>query len=237
MLTPNEWLGFECTNDIQYFYNTGYGNNVSGAIGFPWVNATVDEIMGSQNNMSNATTDQDLSSRLPIANSLLLCSSHWVYSTTRRVPGGPTLDWYKLQGLIENLDSDVLALIDCCHAGVSFDLDKEPRGGITELIAASGINDKSWLKGPWSMTEALVTCLKSFNDGGLPFSSIDLHKSLMVYMKKVLPDRSHFKRYSVGSLPGTPVYLRFTGDGLKLNANLDSIKILDLILSEDKGSS
>jgi acid phosphatase len=40
VLTPNEWLGFEYTNDIMYHYNLGYGSPVSGAIGFPWLNAT-----------------------------------------------------------------------------------------------------------------------------------------------------------------------------------------------------
>jgi hypothetical protein len=35
-------------------------NPVSGAIGFPWVNATAESLMGTQNNISNATTDQDL---------------------------------------------------------------------------------------------------------------------------------------------------------------------------------
>jgi acid phosphatase len=60
VITPNEWLGFEYTNDIQYHYNTGYGSPVSGAIGFPWVNATFNALMGPQSNTSNATTDQDL---------------------------------------------------------------------------------------------------------------------------------------------------------------------------------
>ncbi|KAG9245108.1 histidine phosphatase superfamily [Calycina marina] len=60
VLSPNEWLGFEYTNDIQYFYNTGYGNPVSGAIGFPWVNATFDLLTKEQNTKSNDTEDQDL---------------------------------------------------------------------------------------------------------------------------------------------------------------------------------
>lgn len=49
LLTPNEWLGFEYTNDIMYHYNTGYGNPVAGAIGFPWVNATLDLLMRPAN--------------------------------------------------------------------------------------------------------------------------------------------------------------------------------------------
>lgn len=60
VLSANEWLGWEYTNDIQYFYNTGFGNPITGAIGFPWVNATFDTLMGTQNNVSNATNDQDL---------------------------------------------------------------------------------------------------------------------------------------------------------------------------------
>jgi len=60
VLSPNEWLGFEYTNDLQYFYNTGYGNPISGAIGFPWLNATFDTLMADQDSKSNATTDQDL---------------------------------------------------------------------------------------------------------------------------------------------------------------------------------
>ncbi|KIV84262.1 hypothetical protein PV11_00052 [Exophiala sideris] len=42
LFPPDAWLSFEYTNDIMYFYNTGYGQPVSGYIGFPWVNATMD---------------------------------------------------------------------------------------------------------------------------------------------------------------------------------------------------
>ncbi|KAN0115225.1 phosphoglycerate mutase-like protein [Hyaloscypha variabilis] len=63
LLTPNEWLGFEYTNDIKYHYNTGYGSPVSGVIGFPWLNATLSTLSTlstTKSNTSNATTDQDL---------------------------------------------------------------------------------------------------------------------------------------------------------------------------------
>jgi hypothetical protein len=60
VLTPNEWLGFEYTNDIMYHYNLGYGSPVSGAIGFPWLNVTINALSPSANATSNATTDQDL---------------------------------------------------------------------------------------------------------------------------------------------------------------------------------
>jgi len=37
---PDEWLQFEYGQDLMYHHNTGYGNPISGSIGFPWLNAT-----------------------------------------------------------------------------------------------------------------------------------------------------------------------------------------------------
>ncbi|KAK5288317.1 hypothetical protein LTR43_007999 [Exophiala xenobiotica] len=41
LFPPDAWLSFEYTQDIQYFYNTGYGQPASGYIGFPWMNTTM----------------------------------------------------------------------------------------------------------------------------------------------------------------------------------------------------
>ncbi|KAK4502562.1 hypothetical protein PRZ48_005988 [Zasmidium cellare] len=40
LFSPDEWLAFEYTQDLMYHHNTGYGNEVSGSIGYPWLNAT-----------------------------------------------------------------------------------------------------------------------------------------------------------------------------------------------------
>lgn len=53
VFTPNEWLSFEYMNDLMYFQNTGYGNEVSGVIGFPWLNATTGLLFEDQ-------ADQDI---------------------------------------------------------------------------------------------------------------------------------------------------------------------------------
>ncbi|KAF2087307.1 phosphoglycerate mutase-like protein [Saccharata proteae CBS 121410] len=45
LFTPDEWLAFEYTNDIMYFHNTGYGNEISPVIGFPWLNATTQQLL------------------------------------------------------------------------------------------------------------------------------------------------------------------------------------------------
>jgi acid phosphatase len=48
VFTPNDWLSFEYMNDIQYFFNAGYGNDISGVLGFPWVNATVQTLLADE---------------------------------------------------------------------------------------------------------------------------------------------------------------------------------------------
>ncbi|KAJ6438463.1 HAD-like superfamily protein [Purpureocillium lavendulum] len=41
LFAPDEWLQYEYGQDVQYHYNAGYGSPYAGAIGFPWINATV----------------------------------------------------------------------------------------------------------------------------------------------------------------------------------------------------
>jgi len=50
LFSPNDWLDFEYTNDIQYFYNAGYANPISGVLGFPWVNASAGLLLGDEAN-------------------------------------------------------------------------------------------------------------------------------------------------------------------------------------------
>jgi hypothetical protein len=50
LFRSDEWLQFEYGQDIMYHYNTGYGSPYSGAIGFPWVNATVNLLEGPSGN-------------------------------------------------------------------------------------------------------------------------------------------------------------------------------------------
>ncbi|KIW48872.1 uncharacterized protein PV06_01432 [Exophiala oligosperma] len=55
LFPPDAWLSFEYTNDIMYFYNTGYGQPTSGYIGFPWVNATMNLLSSN-----GSSSSQDL---------------------------------------------------------------------------------------------------------------------------------------------------------------------------------
>lgn len=45
LFSPDDWLGWEYAADVQYHYNVGYGSEVSGPIGLPWVNATAGLLM------------------------------------------------------------------------------------------------------------------------------------------------------------------------------------------------
>jgi hypothetical protein len=40
LFSPDDWLSWEYAADVQYHYNVGYGNQVSGFAGLPWLNAT-----------------------------------------------------------------------------------------------------------------------------------------------------------------------------------------------------
>ena len=40
VFTPEEWLSFEYYFDIRYYYELGYGNNLSPSLGMPWVVAS-----------------------------------------------------------------------------------------------------------------------------------------------------------------------------------------------------
>lgn len=57
LFSPDEWLAFEYTNDLMYHHNTGYGNPVSGAIGYPWLNATAAALASSSTNSSGSAQD------------------------------------------------------------------------------------------------------------------------------------------------------------------------------------
>ncbi|KAK5111399.1 hypothetical protein LTR85_012173 [Meristemomyces frigidus] len=57
LFSANEWLGFEYTTDIMYFQNVGYGNPISGVVGYPWLNATAGLLTADNNNSTGEQQD------------------------------------------------------------------------------------------------------------------------------------------------------------------------------------
>lgn len=47
IFTPEEWLAFEYYFDIKYYYELGYGNDLSSTLGMPWVIAASDLLSSS----------------------------------------------------------------------------------------------------------------------------------------------------------------------------------------------
>ncbi|KAJ6782718.1 hypothetical protein PWT90_04988 [Aphanocladium album] len=58
LFTPDDWLAWEYSEDVRYHYNVGYGNNVAGYNGLPWLKATGELLMGDKkkNNSSNSNS-------------------------------------------------------------------------------------------------------------------------------------------------------------------------------------
>ncbi|KAF4979196.1 hypothetical protein FZEAL_4569 [Fusarium zealandicum] len=54
LFSPDDWLGWEYSEDVRYHYNAGYGNEVAGYVGLPWFNATTNLLL------SEDSGDQDL---------------------------------------------------------------------------------------------------------------------------------------------------------------------------------
>lgn len=69
LFSPDDWLGWEYTADIQYHYNVGYGNQVSGFVGLPWLNATANLLLSgdSDEDMYVSFTHRELPPMVMVA--------------------------------------------------------------------------------------------------------------------------------------------------------------------------
>ncbi|KAE9364287.1 hypothetical protein N431DRAFT_421152 [Stipitochalara longipes BDJ] len=102
----------------------------------------------------------------------------------------PTVKWSGIQNALEESQSDVLVLLDCCASGLS---NTDEGNGVTELLAACAFNNSANGVGPFSFTHALISQLRilvnmpSFTVGylynllfteiqGLPVKAAELRK-------------------------------------------------------------
>ncbi|OAA38495.1 Histidine acid phosphatase, eukaryotic [Beauveria brongniartii RCEF 3172] len=56
LFTPDDWLAWEYSEDVRYHYNVGYGSNVAGYNGLPWLKATGELLMSNAKTGSNANS-------------------------------------------------------------------------------------------------------------------------------------------------------------------------------------
>lgn len=142
------------------------------------------------------------------------CVWIWYVKQHLLVPGPPltdppsnqeanaaTLQWSSIQTMLEEADSDVLILLDCCAAGSSAGGSGK---GINQMIAACGFESFTPGVGEHSFTRALIEELKYYELRG-PISTALLHNKILARAKKAwnpryASDGTHERRR-------TPIYI------------------------------
>ncbi|KAH7395495.1 hypothetical protein BKA64DRAFT_60605 [Cadophora sp. MPI-SDFR-AT-0126] len=92
----------------------------------------------------------------------------WASRPNSDDPKYRTVKWNGIQHALQEAESDVLLLLDCCASGTATGNTDEGHG-VTELIAACGFNAVANPVGPDSFTRALITELKLLSRIG-PFT-------------------------------------------------------------------
>lgn len=101
-----------------------------------------------------------------------------MYSNQR--PAAATVQWSSIQTNLEEADSDVLILLDCCAAASSAG---GSGNGVTELIAACGFEAYAPGVGEHSFTRSLIEELKYYGQRPGPISTAFLHNKVLARAK------------------------------------------------------
>ena len=75
----------------------------------------------------------------------------------RKRRGGPTLNWYEVQPAVFAAEGDVLLVLDCCYAAQAA---RARESRTIELLAASGVKQRTPQPGDYSFTAVLVRVMK-----------------------------------------------------------------------------
>ena len=122
-----------------------------------------------------------------------------------------SLPWHALQTSLEQADSDVLMLLDCCAAAVCTGA---PNKGVTEAIAASGVETETMDITESSFTQSLVKVLEDWDGRGLPLTATILHSEILSRIKGYNPKymNSTQRRQSQQTERGkTPIHMIASG--------------------------
>ena len=121
-------------------------------------------------------------------------------------PNSPTIKWLGIQNMLEQAESDVLILLDCCAGASSA---AEAGNGVTEVIAACGF--ETWAPGvsEHSFTRSLIDELQYWC--GNPSNSVAmLHMRVLATMKHWKPRTS---RTSIDERRKTPIHTLLDNQG------------------------
>ena len=81
-----------------------------------------------------------------------------------RESGGPTLDWFKIQPDLYEVEADILVILDCCYSAQA--ARAYSYRGRVELLAACAMGVQCPPPGPHSFTTALIKVLKQVRTRG-----------------------------------------------------------------------
>ena len=119
------------------------------------------------------------------------------------------MQWYGLQTNIEQADSDVLLLLDCCASASSSNTGTG--SGITELIAACGFETVAPGVGEHSFTRSLIDELKWWMHGP-SLTAAMLHNKVLCRVKHWKP---RFGAAPYNERRRTPIYIVLANEGKK----------------------
>jgi hypothetical protein len=115
----------------------------------------------------------------------------------------PTVKWSGIQNVLEEAESDVLLLLDCCHSGTA---NTNEGHGVTELISAGDYNTKANGVGLYSFTNALILELEALA-WKLRFSTAELYNNIFCRIQLRMPDDdSNTERHPA------PIHIVLTND-------------------------
>ncbi len=102
----------------------------------------------------------------------------------------PTVKWSGIQNALEESQSDVLILLDCCASGLS---NTDEGNGVTELIASCAFNNTANGVGQFSFTHALISQLRRLVHN--PFFTVGYLYNLLYAEIQRLPVKDSKYRY------------------------------------------
>ncbi|KAF8854102.1 hypothetical protein BDZ45DRAFT_597553 [Acephala macrosclerotiorum] len=127
-------------------------------------------------------------------------SNHGQAIWTSKCDRKPTVKWSGIQNALEESQSDVLVLLDCCASGLS---NTDEGNGVTELLAACAFNNSANGVGPFSFTHALVSQLRNLVN--MPCFTIGyLYNIIFTYIQGLPVKAAEFRK--------PPIHLVLTQD-------------------------
>jgi hypothetical protein len=116
-------------------------------------------------------------------------------------PQIPTVKWSGIQNVLEEAESDVLLLLDCCHSGTA---NTNEGRGVTELISAGAFNTKANGVGPYSFTNALILELEALASKRR-FSTAELYNNIFCRIQLRMPE-DNLKSQMIANIEGVFIF-------------------------------